>query len=236
MTDDPLPDFLLVAGDVRLFRDALAITLTAHPGFSLVGTADSCENLLAILRSRTPDLVVFDASMAGALDLVRACARTHPTLRFVAVAVTETEHDVIACAEAGVAGYVPREGSVDDLVKTLIHVQRGEILCPPSVTGSLFRRLAALAAAQFPPAPAAAGALTQREGEIATLLDSGLSNKEIARRLRIEVATVKNHVHNILEKLHVRRRGEAAAVLRSSASRYFVATRPEPPIEPHPRI
>lgn len=236
MTAELLPAAILVAGDVRLFRDALATTLSACRGFSLAGTAESSDHVLALLGECTPDLVVFDSTMAGALDLVRSCARTHPTLRFVAVAVTEAEQDVMACAEAGVAGYVPRDGSVDDLVRTLVHVQRGEILCPPRVTGSLFRRLAALAAGQFAPAPPAAGALTQREGEIATLLDGGLSNKEIARRLRIEVATVKNHVHNILEKLHVRRRGEAAAVLRSSAPRYFAATRPEPPIEPHPRI
>jgi DNA-binding NarL/FixJ family response regulator len=106
---------------------------------------------------------------------------------------------------------VAREGSVHDLVDAVERAARGELQCSPQVAGTLIRRLAwrAAAGATLIPSP-----LTARESEIVRLIDEGLSNKEIAVRLGIEVATVKNHVHNLLEKLRVRRRSEAAARLR----------------------
>jgi len=89
------------------------------------------------------------------------------------------------------------------------HAANGEIICPPSIVGTLFRRLAVLAAQRIPQPPLER--LTRREREVALLLVHDLSNREIARQLGIEIATVKHHVHNILEKLEVNRRSEAAA-------------------------
>ena len=206
---------ILVASDIRLFREALAESLSHYAEWTLIGTADSCEQIAQSIDARVPDIVVFDAAMAGALALVRRAAGEHPALKFVAVAVTESENEVIACAEAGVAAYVPREGSVDQLTSTLEHVRRGELVCSPLVAGSLFRRLAAMSAARAEGISSLAEALTHRELEIVGLLERGLSNKEIGSALNIEVATVKNHVYNLLEKLHVKRRGEAAARLRA---------------------
>jgi DNA-binding NarL/FixJ family response regulator len=103
------------------------------------------------------------------------------------------------------------------LVATLESATRGEALFSPRMAASLLRRVAALAATQ--PSPSAQVRLTPRERDIMRLLDEGLSNKEIAQRLGIEVATVKNHVHNILEKLQVHRRGEAAAWSRVTQAR-----------------
>ncbi|HEX7241600.1 MAG TPA: response regulator transcription factor, partial [Longimicrobiaceae bacterium] len=125
--------------------------------------------------------------------------------------IVETEDVVLACAEAGVSGYVSRGASLDDLVGALRSVARGELVCSPHIAGSLFRRVAALSERREA-SPAAV--LTPREREILGLIDQGLSNKEISRRLRIELSTVKNHVHNLLEKLQVSRRGAAAACLR----------------------
>jgi two-component system, NarL family, nitrate/nitrite response regulator NarL len=205
---------LLVASDVCLFREALAEALRGVAGLSLPDTADSCESVLRTLEGAPGVLVVFDAAMDGALDLVRQCVEARPDVRFVAVAVTETEHDVLACAEAGVAGYVAKDGGVSELVRTIEHVLRGELLCSPRMAGSLFRRLAAMSAERMRGAAGASDLLTQRERQIAALLDRGMSNKEIARDLCVEVATVKNHVHSILEKLQVHRRAEAGARFR----------------------
>ena len=130
----------------------------------------------------------------------------------VALGVADADDHVLGCAEAGVAGYVPRDASLDDLVAVIESAFRGEAICSPRIAGSLLRRIATLAAGQNGTMPLAH--LTGREREIVRLIDRGLSNKEIARDLGIEVATVKNHVHNILEKLQVRRRGEAAARMR----------------------
>jgi DNA-binding NarL/FixJ family response regulator len=155
---------------------------------------------------------LLDLAMAESRDLVRELQAAGLSVKVVAIGLIEAEGEVLSCAEVGVAGYVPREGSLEDLVAAVESVGRGELLCSPQVAGSLLRRLAALALER---GPASEGPrLTLREREIVGLIDQGLSNKDIARQLGIEVATVKNHVHSILEKLSVRRRGEAAAKIR----------------------
>src|SRR5439155_3862772 len=135
--------------------------------------------------------------------------------RIVAFAVVETDAEILACAEAGVSAWVPREGSIDDLVATIESVERDELHCPPKLASTLFRRLASLT--RRLPQRSPADGLTAREREILALIDRGLSNKEIAVRLSVEVTTVKNHVHNILDKLQVSRRNEAAAFVRQSS-------------------
>ena len=135
----------------------------------------------------------------------------------MALGVSEAEDDILECAEAGIAAYVLREGSIEDLVETLEATVRGELCCTPKVAATLMRRLAALAATQ--PSALDATHLTSRELGILRLIERGLSNKEIAGRLFIEVSTVKNHVHHVLEKLQVRTRGEAAARYRRDLSR-----------------
>jgi two-component system nitrate/nitrite response regulator NarL len=129
--------------------------------------------------------------------------------------VPELEQEILECAEAGVAGYVTRNGSLADLIATIESVGRDEIIVSPRVAAALVRRLALLAAERR--GPSARRALTSRERDVVMLLEGGLSNKEIAERLCIEVTTVKHHVHNILKKLRVSRRGEAAAKLRGAA-------------------
>jgi DNA-binding NarL/FixJ family response regulator len=205
---------LLIVADIRLYRDGLARVLDRQDQFQVAGTAAHIEGAVAEVRARQPDIVLLDMAMPGSLATARAIMELAPAVKVVALSVAETERDVVACAEAGMAGYVPREGSLADLVAALESVGRGEALCSPRMTASLLRRVAALAATQ--PSGLARAHLTSREGEVLQLLDGGLANKEIAQRLGIEVATVKNHVHNILEKLQVHRRGEAAARMRGA--------------------
>ena len=121
----------------------------------------------------------------------------------------------LACAEAGVAAFVTRDTSLDGLTATLECVAQGGARCSPRATAALLRRLASLADGR-PPATRGAQ-LTPREREILTLIDQGRSNKQIARQLQIQLATVKNPVHSVLEKLQVERRGAAAAAMRERA-------------------
>ena len=123
----------------------------------------------------------------------------------------ESEQDVVACAEAGVAGYVTRDASIDDLVATIDSVVRGEALLSPTVGATLLRGVAAPAVGDRHDI---GERLTAREWEVLDLVGEGLSNKQIAKRLEIETPTVKNHVHNILEKLDAHSRTEAAARAR----------------------
>src|SRR3982751_1489966 len=115
------------------------------------------------------------------------------------------------CAESGPRGYVPRDQSRDELVEVLKSAARGEALCSPQVAAALLKRVAGLAT-DGPDEPAVA--LTRRERGSAMLVERGLSKKEIAKRLVIEVPTVKTHVHTLLEKLNATRRADAAAWVR----------------------
>ncbi len=204
---------VLIAADIRLYREGLAQILSGHDNIGVVGATASAQETLAAVPGTHPDVVLLDMAMPESLTVVRVLADAEPAVKVVALAVAESEQDVIACAEAGVAGYVLREGSLGDLLATVESVSRGEAICSPRMTATLLRRLALLAGGR-PQTP-----LTARELEIVRLVDQGLSNKDIARRLCIEVATVKNHVHNVLEKLQVHRRGEAAARLRKLVPR-----------------
>ena len=166
----------------------------------------------APLSAIDPDVVLFDISPPGSLGEVRRVAAAVPAARVVALAVGESENQVVACAEAGADGYVTRDQSVEDVLAVIGAVTRGELICSPRIAGALLQRLGRLAAERgSAPVDEPPVRLTAREREIVVLIDRGMSNKQIARTLTIEVATVKNHVHNILEKLHVTRRDEAVA-------------------------
>jgi DNA-binding NarL/FixJ family response regulator len=210
-TTPPLRLFVITS--IRLYREGLAEILARLPDVAEVGTAEDGREGVAMVVEFRPHIVLLDMSLTDSLETARVMAHGTPPIRVVALAVPETEGHVLACAKAGVVGYVPREGSVRDLVTTLRHVARGEAVCAPHIAGSLLRHVALLAyqgAAVRSPAR-----LTEREREVVDLIALGLANREIARQLGIEVCTVKNHVHNILEKLNVHRRSEVAAFTHS---------------------
>ncbi len=204
-------DVVVVAG-IPLYREGLALALGHGGRVQVVGTAADSQEALSRVRDLQPDVVLVDVAMDEGFDTIRALREARPKAKVVAVAVSDTEADVIACAEAGASGYVPRDGTVDDLETMVESVARGEIECSPRIAASLLRRVGALAAELRGPSPNSS--LTAREQEIAELLDQGLTNKEIAQRLSIAVPTVKNHVHRILDKLHVHRRTETAGRLK----------------------
>lgn len=200
---------LAVVTGVRLYREGLTQLLGREGGASVVGTAADLDDTLKLVRDLHPDVLLVDLATPGTLATVRAVRVIQPDLKIVALTVPEAEEEVLACIEAGVVGYVTREAGIGDLVAAVQSVARGELLCSPRVAALLRERLATLAASRGTAEGDAH--LTTRELAILQFLEGGLSNKEIARHLGIEVATVKNHVHNILDKLHVHRRGEAAA-------------------------
>ncbi len=203
---------VLVAADVCFYREGLATFLERHPAIIVVGTSVSRPDTIEKTLQHRPDVLLLDMTMTDSLSTVRAVGPIDPPVRVVALAVWENERDVIACAEAGVAGYVPREGSLNDLLRAIECAARDEMIVSPRIAASLFRRVATLASA----APAGLGVaeFTVREREIVQLIGEGLSNKQIAARLGVEVATAKNHVHNILDKLQIHRRGQISQRLR----------------------
>jgi len=198
----------LIVSDVRLYRDGLALALESRGDIQLVGTADSLENARVILAGTPCDVVLLDACMPAALGTGRTLMLENDGTKVVAVAVAEVPAEIVACARSGLHGYVARNASIADVATAVHAAVRNEVNLPPAVAAEFFKALAELGPVVD------AEVLTNRELEIVGLIDRGLSNKQIAQKLRIGTATVKNHVHNILEKLKLSRRAEAAAHMR----------------------
>jgi two-component system, NarL family, nitrate/nitrite response regulator NarL len=206
---------VFLAAAVRMYEEGLGAMIGDDPRFQLVGTASSRHAMLGAIAAldAPPDVVLIDLGRAEGVSAVRALGRTAPQAGVVALAVGDDDEEVVAFAEAGAVGLVPRESSVAQLTDLIESVACGGSPCAPRIGAVLLRRIAARAAearSLGDPRP-----LTLREREVARLIDRGLSNKEIGTRLRIQLPTVKNHVHSILEKVDVSRRSEAVAVLRS---------------------
>jgi DNA-binding NarL/FixJ family response regulator len=201
---------LAIVAAVRLYREGLARILAHEPDVDVVLASPDWRAAASPAAAREPRVVLVDLPLVEARTALRGLALALPSARLVALSVTEEERELISWAEAGVSGYVTREDSLAELVDVVRSVVRGEMPCSPRASWTFLRRVGKLAA-ERPVAPH----LTCRELEIVRLIERGLTNKQIGHRLCIEVATVKNHVHNILEKLDVPTRGEAAAMVRT---------------------
>jgi two-component system, NarL family, nitrate/nitrite response regulator NarL len=209
------PISLLIAVSVRLYRDGLSTLLSAHSGFSIAGTAASAPDALTIARARQPDAAIVDVSFCESMELIRALRVESASTCIIAFAVREDITTILEYAEAGADGFVTPQSSISELAETVKRTVAGELLCTPRLAAQLLRRAAHRreSSADDVPWPG----LTIREGQVFGLIRQGLSNKEIASALNISEATVKNHVHHVLEKLQVSTRGQAAAGVRRVA-------------------
>jgi len=217
--DADVPTRVFLISRTQIYRDGLAHVLRADPRLRMVGTACDVADAAGLLPAAEPEVTLLDLTGEADLDDVRRLAH-HEGQNVVVVGVRENEEQILACAEAGIAGYLTPDDSLAHLVATVRAAARGEFTCPPQIAGSLLRRLGTVGgqAARPPELPS----LTGREQEVVRLIGLGLSNKEIAKRLGIQLATVKNHVHNILDKAGVRRRVDVAPALR----RHWIASGP----------
>jgi DNA-binding NarL/FixJ family response regulator len=202
---------VFIISDVRLLCDGLTLSLSRQPSLEVLGSADLSVQPARIAELH-PDVVLLDVGTPGGLDMPPVYRQLLPDLKVVAIAVSDVEQEILACAEARVSGFVSRDGSIQDLLAAVQCAVRNELVCSPRIAALLFDRVATARSERI--GDRFNGGLTRREHEIASQLVQGLSNKEIARQLRIQNATVKNHIHSILGKLDVKRRGEVAARIR----------------------
>ena len=211
---------VLLVDDQPLFRKALASLINSQLDMTVVGEGEDGQEALDRVRSVRPDIIVMDVNMprASGPDGVRAIRQAGFDTKIVMLTISEDDDDLFESIKAGANGYLLKNVRPEVLFEDLRGVMRGEAPIAPGIASKL---LDALRAGGFPLKGAsgggAAGAgteetlLTRREQEILQLVASGLSNKEIAARLTITEGTVKNHVHNALEKLHLSNRTQAAA-------------------------
>jgi two-component system nitrate/nitrite response regulator NarL len=204
---------IFIVADVRLYREGLQGTLGSTEGMVVVGSCSSLQLGLHLL-TLSPDVVLCDMRMSDSAKKLRALTQLlrGRECRIIALGTTEDEAEIVACAEAGVAGLLHSDASLEELIATIDSAMLGELRCRPRAMAAIARRVAALAA--NPSGVAKPVGLTAREIEVGVLINRGLANKEIADHLGIEVTIVKNHIHSLLHKLQARRRGEAAAHLR----------------------
>lgn len=204
---------VLIVDDCTLYRDYVAAVVASH-GVTALGVAWDLPSLIASFEATMPRVILVNMATRDSAGLLRNALNLGPHVRVVVLGVSEEdESKIVTCAEAGVAGYHMRTESLAQLLVLIHKVSSGESVCPPLVSAILLRRLSALASQRRPAAKELA--LTAREAQILRMLELGLGNRAIAEDLCIAVHTVKNHVHNLLTKLGVSTRAQAAALSRT---------------------
>ena len=205
---------VVVLTPIRLLGDGLVACFSQHPDVTVLAVVNSLHCVRNALESAPADLLLVDVTQGIDLYDVRSIAVEYPAVALVAIGLTEQRLEVIRCGRAGFAGYVSRDASADELCKALSDVVQGRLACPAEISGGLLRALFRMDRNAVD--PRLDQAMTRRETEVVRLIGQGYSNKEIARELNLSVATVKHHVHNILEKLNLPRRAQVMRRVRDT--------------------
>jgi two-component system nitrate/nitrite response regulator NarL len=205
---------VFIVSNVRLHREGLVALLRGCPSIQVLG-AVSVQETQNMLRTTATDVALLDAVSPSDSDMVGTVRKICARVRILAVGVRETASEVLACAAAGIDGYVPMDAALGDMVTAIENVVRGELTCSPKVAASLYQCIG------FSRVAAASPLLTTRELQVADLMNRGCPTKEIAWRLGVQPCTAKNHVRNILHKLQVHGRGQAVAKLRTLIGERF---------------
>jgi len=203
---------VLVVIESRFMGDVFADILEDESNISVDGCATTIFQALNIVRNLETDVVLVSIQLPSALELIRAIREIAPSVKVLALGLSNDKNQVLKCVEAGVAGYILQDSTVDELLETIRMAQRQEAHVSTNVAAALFGRISKMSKflgriddSLFEEDP-----LSRRESEVLDFVCQGLTNQEIASHLVLEVGTVKNHVHNILKKLNVTSREEAA--------------------------
>lgn len=201
------PIRILIADDHPLFREGVAQSLSGVPDFAVVGQAGSGEEAFALVGNLLPDVLLLDVTMPGDGGIVTAgkVATAWPVVRIMMLTVSEDQDTLMAALKAGARGYVLKGVTARDLANAVRVVAGGDIYISPALAGGILFELTANKQASDPMT-----SLTDREREILQLVAEGLTNREIGERLHLAEKTVKHYMTNVLQKLQVRSRVEAA--------------------------
>lgn len=204
---------ILLADDHPLLREGVAHALEAEPGWQVIAQADRGEQAVQQARQLRPDVALVDISMPGmgGISAISQIAAACPTTRIIVLTASALADELLAALKAGAHGYVLKGVSSMELRAAVRRVARGDSYVPQTLAAHL---LVEFTRARAEPT---ADALTAREAEVLALLAQGLTNREIGMQLQLAEKTVKHHVTQILGKLHVRSRTEAALVAQRRA-------------------
>jgi DNA-binding NarL/FixJ family response regulator len=206
---------ILIIEDNRVLRDGLTVMLNGQPDMHVVATIGSGNNILLRATQTRPDLILLDIGLKdrNELSVVESVRKNLPEAKVIGMGFVPTQSDIVEFVAAGASGFILKDASVTEFLRTIQSVAKGEKVLPPSLTDSLFSHFVSLALKNNKGKNIHAVRMTKREREIIVLIADGLSNKEIAQRLNIATHTVKSHVHNVMEKLALHSRLQIANFL-----------------------
>jgi DNA-binding NarL/FixJ family response regulator len=214
MNTDAAPVRVIVADDQKVVRDGLSLLLGMLPGVEVIGTAVDGTDAVRQAEAALPDVVLMDLIMPNCdgVEATRLIACQQPDVRVVVLTAFSDDDSVFAALRAGARGYLTKNADAGEILQALSAVRAGDAQLDPSVQRRLVEAVIsgkAPGGAGIPPAPAAPpDGLTEREVEVLTEIGAGLSNAEIAAKLRISGATVKSHINHLLAKTGSRDRGQ----------------------------
>ena len=204
---------ILVIEDNRLLRDGIASILKKQPDMHVVATFGNGENILLMMEKHKPNLVLLDLGLRNqnSMQVVLLLKKHFPDTKIIVMDLIPLQTDVFEFVQAGVSGFILKDASIAEFLKTIRAVYQGKQILPPHLTGSLFSQIVEHAVnGAKPSAIAESVRMTKREKQVIELIADGSTNKEIAQILHLSTYTVKSHVHNILEKLALNTRVQIA--------------------------
>jgi DNA-binding NarL/FixJ family response regulator len=211
------PIRILLVNEFRLIGNVIVAALEDETDIHVVGCVTTPKEALEIVQENDVDVALVSTRLSeeGAINLTRAITDFAPSTKVLALGLTEEKQRVLRYVEAGATGYILKDDSLDDLIETVRAAQEGKVFVSPQIAAAMMERLSDLAQifSSVENNVADTPGLTSRELEVLELIGKDFTNQEIADHLVIEIGTVKNHVHSILDKLNVSSRGEAAAYL-----------------------
>jgi two-component system, NarL family, response regulator LiaR len=203
--------------EIQLISNVIAVALEDEPDIKVVGQATSVDDALAFIINNDVDVSLVSTRLPdmGALQFTRSLSKSNSPIKVLILGLNEVKEQILPFIEAGAVGYLLKDDSVEHMVECIRNAQENQAIVSPKMAAVLMSRVVELARllSEIKPAVYESNGLTPREMEVLSLIEKGFSNQEIADRLFIEVGTVKNHVHSILEKLEVGNRNDAAAYL-----------------------
>jgi DNA-binding NarL/FixJ family response regulator len=210
---------IAIADDHPIFRDGLRSLLSLEEDFDVVGQVEDGLHVSEVLQQCDPDILLLDLNMPGlsGLAALQRLQSANSRTRVILLTASDNQHEFVQALKLGCCGIVPKQTSTELLIDSIRRVHAGEIWLDSDTTASVIRGFVAHEEAHAPqmPSPADPGdreraLLSRREDEIVSLVAQGFKNKEIAEKMSISEQTVKNHLHNIFDKLHVSDRLELA--------------------------
>jgi DNA-binding NarL/FixJ family response regulator len=210
---------ILLIEDNRLLREGINDLIKKQPDMTVVSTVGNGENILEIIGKQKPNIVLLDLGLRSqsSLSVVKLVKKNFSGIKIIVMDLIPLQADVFEFVHAGVSGFLLKDASVNDFLKTIRSVANGLQVLPPNLTGSLFSQIVEHAVnGSKPSALIDSVRMTKRERQVIELISEGHTNKEIAQKLHLSTYTIKSHVHNILEKLALTTRVQIAKYLHDS--------------------